>query len=73
MGILLGDHNLYELSYEQKFVRAVEKVTHPGKHITTYLLGMTFLLTINSTMLLDFAGLSTTSWNKYNFEFDILL
>lgn len=29
MGILLGDHNLYELSYEQKFVRAAEKVTHP--------------------------------------------
>ena len=31
MGILLGDHNLYELSYEQKFVRAAEKVTHPGR------------------------------------------
>ena len=30
MGILMGDHNLYELSYEQKFVRAIEKVTHPG-------------------------------------------
>jgi len=29
MGILLGDHNLYELSYEQKFVRAAEKVVHP--------------------------------------------
>ena len=33
MGILLGDHNLYELSYEQKFVRAAEKVVHPGIHI----------------------------------------
>ena len=32
MGILLGDHNLYELSYEQKFVRAAEKVTHPGRY-----------------------------------------
>ena len=72
MGILLGDHNLYELSYEQKFVRAVEKVTHPGKHITRYLLGMTFLLTINSTMLLDFAGLSTASWTKCHLGFDIV-
>jgi secreted trypsin-like serine protease len=31
MGVLLGDHNLYELSYEQKFMRVMKKIIHPGK------------------------------------------
>lgn len=51
MGILLGDHNLYELSYEQKFVRAIEKVTHPGN----LLLHDTCVLLLINVTNLDFS------------------